>query len=82
MSVGIYYQPESGAILLPVGAPSSWLAAMERAFECGPPWLLTQEDHPVLLGLAAGFDAEDQRQACKTLALQVRQHPIRVWVDE
>lgn len=38
---------------LDVAAPSSFLAAMTRAFQSGAPWTLGEGDLPVLRGMAA-----------------------------
>ena len=81
MSASIYYQPVKGK-LLPIGAPSSWMGAMRRAFGCDPPWTITDHDYHVLHGLAAGLSSTDQQNACNELAEAAMQHgEIRVWAE-
>ena len=80
MSATVVYQPIKGKAL-DVGAPSSFVGALERAFGQRP-WTLTDRDYYTLQGLAAGLDSIDQREAVEELAEAVRQHgEIRVWAE-
>lgn len=48
------YLPQTNKTI-DVGAPSSFLDKMVRAFHTAPPWQLSEVDLPVLRGLEAGF---------------------------
>lgn len=60
MSANIYYKQVKPRDRKSVNtmAPSSFLAAMERAFGSGP-WRLTAEQIPILTGLMAAVPEED-----------------------
>jgi hypothetical protein len=80
VSASIYYQPVKGKHLS-IGAPSSFIAAMTRAFG-NYPWTLTDRDYHKLLGLAAGLDSDDQRAAVEELAeAAMASGEIRVWAE-
>ena len=81
MSATIYYQAGKGKAL-DVGAPSSFMGALRRAFGHDGPWTLTDHDYYVLHGLAAGLSSEDQQRACDELAeAAMRYGEIRVWPE-
>lgn len=80
MSAAVMYQPVKGK-RLDIGAPSSFLTALERAFGPGY-WTLTDRDYHTLKGLAAGLDSDDERAACNELAEAVMEcGEIRVWAE-
>lgn len=80
MSASIYYQAVKGKNLS-VGAKSSFLAAIERAFG-GVPCVLSEHDVLKLQGLAAAFDSEDQRAAVQELIEAIEKHAsVRVWAE-
>lgn len=80
MSASIYYQPVKGTHL-GIGAPSSFIAAMTRAFG-NAPWTLTDRDYHTLKGLAAGLESDDQRAAVEELAgAAVKHGELRVWAE-
>lgn len=80
MSATVMYQPVKGKSL-DIGAPSSFLSALERAFG-NRPWTLSGGDYHTLMGLAAGLGSDDQRAACEQLAKAVQDHgEIRVWAE-
>ena len=81
MSATLYYQPVSGT-RLKIGAPSSFMEALTRAFGCRQPWVLTDMDYLTLGGLAAGLESEDQVAAVSELQEEVMKgHDIRVWAE-
>lgn len=80
MSASIFYQPVKGKHL-PIGAPSSFLSALEKALG-PPPWTIYDRDHDVLRGLAAGLESKDQQAAAITLAEAAYNNgEIRVWAE-
>ena len=80
MSATIYYQPIKGKSLS-IGGPSSFIAAMERALGCPPPWELCEGDYDVLRGLAAGLVGEASR-AIETLLDEIEKYgDVRVWLQ-
>ena len=80
MSASIFYQPINGKRLT-VSTPSSFLAALERAFGQGP-WQLNQSHYSTLRGLAAGMDDEEKRRAIEDITDAIQQHDaIRVWAE-
>ena len=80
MSASIYYQPVKG-ICLQMGAKSSFMEAMRRAF--GPePWSLGERDYHTLVGMATGLSDEDHRAAADSLANAINEFSeIRVWAE-
>jgi len=74
------YQPVKGTALK-IGAPSSFLEALERAFGQGY-WTFCDRDYHMLSGLAAGLESLDQRAAIHEIAEMVMKHgEIRVWAE-
>lgn len=80
MSANLYWQPVKGKDLN-VGAPSSFMAALERAVGAQP-WHLNEGHVHILKGLAAGLDSTDQREAVETLIAGISRHSeVRVWPE-
>lgn len=81
MSATLYYQAVAGT-RLNIGAPSSFMDAMTRAFGASQPWALTFGDYNTLRGLAAGLESTDQAVAIAELQEEVgKGHEIRVWAE-
>jgi hypothetical protein len=82
MSASLYYQPVKGTHLS-IGAPSSFMGALTRAFgERQPDWRFTEGDLLTLRGLMAGLDSEDQREAIQTIIEAIERHSeVRVWAE-
>jgi hypothetical protein len=80
MSATIVYQPSRG-VNLKIGAPSSFLSALERLAGKGP-WTFYTKDCLRLEAFSAGLSSEDQREAALELSEAAFKHgEIRVWAE-
>lgn len=81
MGATIYYQPVKGK-RLQVGAPSSLLSKLREAFHAEGEIRLTDWDYHTLIGLRAGIDSTDAKEALDELAKAVMEHSeVRVWAE-
>lgn len=78
MSATVLYQAVKGKALS-LGAPSSFIAILERQFGGGP-WSFDTTDDAVLQGMEAAVDDKDYRAAFAELREALEKHEnIRVW---
>jgi hypothetical protein len=68
MSASIFWRPVNSGHQLRIGAPSSFIDSLQRAFGSRLPVTLTGSDRPVLLGMAAATEYEEFREAYSELA--------------
>lgn len=74
MSASIYWRPLNEGKRLSVGAPSSFLDSLERAFGTRPPIQLESElDAIILDGMAAATENSEFREAYEKLATAIRE---------
>ncbi len=82
MSATIYWRalPTTNKTL-PVNAPSSFITAMERAFNRAPPWTVGVVDLPILRGMAAAFGGNDRDNPFETMVglIENGDRTIEVW---
>lgn len=61
MSANIYFEPENvNHASVPVGAPSSFITAMQRTFGADNNWHLSAADLDTLNGMAAAYGGKDR----------------------
>ena len=83
MSATLYFQPVKGKALR-IGAPSSFMSALDRAFKYSQPWTIEASSHDIAIleGLRAGLDDLEQRAAINELLKALEDHTdIRVWAE-
>lgn len=73
MSASIYWRPVNSGHRLSIGAPSSFIDSLERAFGSRPPITLTEIDIPKLEGMAAATEYKEFREAYGRLAYALRE---------
>ncbi len=73
MSASIFWRPVNSGHQLRIGAPSSFIDSLQRAFGSRPPITLTETDIPTLTGMAAATEYEEFREAYEKLAHAIRE---------
>ena len=80
MSATIKWQPVEGKSLS-IGAPSSFMEALERHFG-NRPWVFSDHQHGEMRAFGAGLDDKEMREAMELLAEAAYEHgEIRVWPE-